>query len=345
MLVPVIDLARWPDIDPRGVASDVDEACTAIGFMQVVGHGIPEAVIQRMLAITDEFFALPLPDKLSAAPPHPGINRGYAAVGTEALAYSLGVGVARPDLFEAFNIGPEHVDDSDPFYRDAPYDFFAPNVWPARPTDLCAALSDYFDEAHRVAVELTDVFAMALGLGDHWFRPFVDRSTVTMRVNHYERRVGDPPPEDAQMRMGAHTDYGIVTVLYADAVPGLQIVGPDGAWHDVIPQPGALLVNLGDLTAQWTNDRWRSTLHRVVPPPSDASGAALRRSVAFFFDGNHDALVECVPTCASADNPPRYAPVSAGEHLMAKVLGPRTLTASSAVDTTGDRLGAAREAS
>ena len=74
------------------------------------------------------------------------------------------------------------------------------------------------------------------------------------------------------MRLGAHTDYGIVTVLYADPVPGLQIVGPDGRWHDVVPEPGALLINLGDITAQWTNDRWRSTIHRVAPPPRHAEG-------------------------------------------------------------------------
>ncbi|HEY4331614.1 MAG TPA: 2OG-Fe(II) oxygenase family protein, partial [Ilumatobacteraceae bacterium] len=247
--------------------------------------------------------------------------------------------------FEAFNVGPDDVDRDDSFYRDAPFDFFAPNVWPKETATMRAAVDAYFREAHRVAMTLTDVFAAALGLGDEWFRPHVDRSTVTMRVNHYERRVDDPPPLEAQMRMGAHTDYGVVTVLYADAVPGLQIVGPNGAWHDVVAAPGALLVNLGDLTAQWTNDRWRSTLHRVVPPPVDGSGAAVRRSMAFFLDGNYDALVECLPTCTSAGSPPRYAPVRAGDHLIAKVLGPRTLTASEAMDTAGDRLGVALEAS
>jgi isopenicillin N synthase-like dioxygenase len=140
--------------------------------------------------------------------------------------------------------------------------------------------------------------------------------------------------------MGAHTDYGILTVLYADRVPGLEIVGPDGEWHGVVPPDDAFLVNLGDLLAEWTNDRWRSTLHRVVPPPRGTQGAAIRRSIAFFHDGNHDALIECLPTCCSADNPPRYPAVVAGDHLMAKLLGPRTLTASDAVSTAGDRVDA-----
>ncbi|HEY3484621.1 MAG TPA: 2OG-Fe(II) oxygenase family protein, partial [Ilumatobacteraceae bacterium] len=153
-----------------------------------------------------------------------------------------------------------------------------------------------------------------------------------------ETAPGDPDPLDGQMGMGAHTDYGIVTVLYADPVPGLQIVGPDGMWHDVIPAPGAFLVNLGDLTAQWTNDRWRSTVHRVVPPARRPERPNRRRSVAFFHDGNHDAIIECLPTCASAANPPRYAPVRAGDHLMGKLLGPRTATASAATDTAGDRV-------
>lgn len=338
MDVPVIDLQRWAHGDRGALAGSVDVACTSYGFMQVVGHGIPAEVVAAMLEASDAFFGLPLDVKLQAVPAHPGINRGYAAMGTEALAYSLGVDQAPPDLFEAFNIGPDDVDRNDPFHADDHFGFFANNVWPAEPTSLRPALNDYFAEAHRVALCLTDVFSVALGLGEQWFRPFVDRSTLTMRVNHYERRAGSVPPAAEQMRMGAHTDYGIVTVLYADAVPGLEIVGPDGNWHGVTPLPGALLVNLGDLTAQWTNDRWRSTLHRVVPPPAACDGSALRRSVAFFFDGNYDALVQCLPTCCSDENPARYAPTTAGDHLIAKVLGPRTLTTSHATDTAGDRL-------
>ncbi|HEY3593716.1 MAG TPA: 2OG-Fe(II) oxygenase family protein, partial [Polyangiaceae bacterium] len=165
----------------------------------------------------------------------------------------------------------------------------------------------------------------ALALPDRWLRPFVDRSTLTLRVNHYQRAAGATAPLPGQMRMGEHTDYGIVTVLYSDPVYGLQILGPNGGFVDVMPSPGALLVNLGDLTARWTNDRWRSTLHRVVPPPTSSTGAFTRRSVALFLDGNYDALVECLPTCSGPDRPAKYEPVAAGEHLIQKLRAPRAV--------------------
>lgn len=335
--VPIIDLSPWYEGDDdsrREVAAAWDRVASEVGFAQIVGHRIPARVVEEMVEATDRFFDLPLDHKLVVRSGDPGVNRGYAASGTEALAYSIGE-VTPPDLFEAFNMGPDVVDPADAFVAAERHRLFAPNVWPPDLPELRTALTAYFDEAHRVAVTLTDVFAVALGLPDRWFLPFVDRSTVTLRTINYERRGGEPAPEAGQLRMGAHTDYGIVTVLWADGAPGLQIMAADGSWRPVAPEPGALLVNLGDLTAEWTNDRWRSTLHRVVPPVG--SGPARRRSTAFFLDGNWDAVIECVPTCTDADRPPRYPPVVAGEHLMAKLLGPRTLTVSDATDTRADR--------
>jgi isopenicillin N synthase-like dioxygenase len=340
-LVPTIDLAPFRLGSPRercAVARELDEACRNIGFMQVLGHGIDDDVIAAMRSETESFFALPLDQKQRCVPSRPGLNRGYAALGSEALAYSLGLEPSRPDLFEAFNVGPDVVPD-DAWHRVAPHDFFAPNIWPASLPQLRSAVTRYFREAERVALELTDIFAVALGMSVDWFRPHVDRSTLTLRILNYEQRPGDPAPGTGQMRMGAHTDYGVVTVLFADPVAGLQVLAPDGHWRDVVPSPGALLVNLGDMTAQWTNDRWRSTLHRVVPPASDSGCLAKRRSAAFFLDANYDAVIECVPTCQSATQPAKYSPVVAGEHLIQKILGPRALRPSTGTNTAGERLG------
>ena len=189
-----------------------------------------------------------------------------------------------------------------------------------------------------MADRLTRLFGIALGLGPGWFAPFTDVSTDVLRVNHYQTAPGDAAILPGQLGMGEHTDYGILTVLYGDRVPGLQILDPSGQWVDVVPQEGALLVNLGDLTAQWTNDRWKSTLHRVLPPARDPERINTRRSVAFFHDGNADAVIECLPTCTDAQHPPKYAPVIAGEHLRAKILGPKTLQYSAATQTVGARI-------
>ena len=335
--MPTIDLGPWWDGDRaqrRAVAAAFDDAAAAVGFVQLHGHRISESVIDAMHAATDAFFDLPLERKLAARPDDLTVNRGYAASGTEALAYSIG-DETPPDLFEAFNMGEDDVDGTDPFYTAERHRLFAPNIWPTEPVELRPALVEYFAEARRVAVALTDLFSLALGLPERWFRPFVDRSTTTLRTINYERRAGEADLLPGQQGMGAHTDYGVVTILWADSTPGLEILSADGDWHGVVPDSGALLVNIGDLTAEWTNDRWRSTLHRVVP----TRGPSRRRSTAFFFDANWDAVIECVPTCTDAGNPAKYPRVVAGEHLMAKLMGPRTLRPSEAIDTAADRRG------
>jgi len=334
--VPTLDLEPWwggSPADRSAVARSFDVAASEIGFAQIVGHRVPADVLSAMVDATDRFFALPLESKLAVRPTDPEINRGYAATGTESLSYSIGE-AAPPDLFEAFNMGEESVDETDPFYAAERHRLFAENIWPPGVDGFRPAMVEYFAAARHVALTLTDVFAMALDLPDRWFRPFVDRSTTTLRTINYERRAGDREALPGQQRMGAHTDYGVVTVLWADDTPGLE-VHHAGEWRAVVPEPSALLVNLGDLTAEWTNDRWRSTLHRVVPPPGD--GPARRRSTAFFFDGNWDARIECLPSCTDALNPPKYPPVTAGQHLMAKLMGPRTGRVSDATDTAADR--------
>ena len=237
-----------------------------------------------------------------------------------------------------FVMGPDDVPDDD-VHRADPYRVFEPNLWPAAPHTLRSTMRDYFAEIAALAHTLVDIYAIALGLPDDYFRPSLDHSTETLRVNYYERLAPGQAMLDGQQRLGAHTDYGITTVLYADRVPGLQRLGLDGAWHDVLAEPGAFIVNLGDLLAQWTNDRWRSTVHRVV---SLGEQGARRRSIAFFLDGNYDATVTCLPTCCDDSRPAKYPPTTAGEHLVEKLRGARTLTKANTTDTVGERMHALR---
>jgi isopenicillin N synthase-like dioxygenase len=339
--VPVVDISQWADDDAARarITGEVDDGCCTLGFLQIAGHGIEARTIESMLEASDAIFGLPDAAKLAmSAPPH--INRGYAPVGSESLTYSLGLD-APPDLFEAFNLGPDAVPIDDPIYAAQLEGVFAPNIWPADLRGARADLVAYFDEVSELARRIISIFAVALGLPDDHFAPMCDHATEMLRLNNYVRAPGGAEPLPGQLRMGAHTDYGIVTVLYGDRVPGLEIVGPDGEWHGVIPEEGVFLVNLGDLLARWTNDRWRSTVHRVVPPRGP--GPARRRSAAFFHDGNYDAVVECLPTCVEPGERPLYPPVVAGEHLKAKLLSGRSRSIeprAEVIDTIGERIGA-----
>ena len=319
--VPVVDIAAFRTAghhaERDAIAAAVDRAARTVGFMQVVGHGIPTGTLDAFTAATDAFFALDLAAKSTYRCP-PGVNRGYTPPKAESLANSLGLASAA-DLFEAFNIGAQAVDLPDVPGLDLDEGDYGLNVWPDVP-GFRSAVEGWFAAAQGVAQTMTRVFGRALGLGEEYLTQFTDHSVDVLRMVHYRLPAAEPGPE--QVGMGAHTDYGIVTVLWADAVPGLEILDGDGRWHPVQPAPGALLVNLGDALARWTNDQWISTLHRVAAPRVDGV-LVPRRSAAFFHDGNPDAVIAPLPTCVDETHPARYAPITVGEHLRAKLAGSR----------------------
>ncbi|HEX4093387.1 MAG TPA: 2-oxoglutarate and iron-dependent oxygenase domain-containing protein [Trebonia sp.] len=323
LAVPVIDISsfRMPYADAAArseVVRQVDQAARTVGFMQITGHGISAATLAEFTRATDAFFALDMAVKKQYRCP-PGVNRGYTPPKAESLANSLGLASAA-DLFEAINVGASAADYPG---LDLPEDVYAANVYPTREVPgFEAAVTDWFQAAGAVARTMVRIFGVALGGREDYFAGVTGHSIDVLRMNNY--RLPDPgaPLEPDQLGMGAHTDYGIVTVLWADRVPGLEIHGADGGWHPVRPAGGALLVNLGDAIARWTNEEWISTMHRVAAPR--VNGVLVpRRSAAYFHDGDVDALIECLPSCVSAANPARYQPVTVGEHLAAKLAGSR----------------------
>jgi isopenicillin N synthase-like dioxygenase len=336
--VPTIDLSRFRGgtTDERTqLAEQLDQAARTVGFMQVVGHGIPAEVQVGLTAAMDGFFGLPMWQKKALRPASTELNRGYTPPKSERLSLSLGVDSPAADLFEAFNVGKEAEDFPGLGLDEMQY---APNLWPLRPASFESAVQAWFGQAARVAREITTVMAVALGLDPNFFSGYQDHSLDVLRMNNYRVPPAPTQLEPGQVGMGAHTDYGIVTVLWADPILGLQILDSDGVWHDIVPAPGALLVNLGDLLARWTNDRWISTLHRVLPPTDGNGQLVRRRSAAFFHDGNADAVISCLPNCASADQPARYESVTVSDHLAAKLNGSRGLVANPDAERESARL-------
>lgn len=342
--VPLVDISPYVDGgDPAAraeAARRIDEACRTVGFIQIVGHGIPDHIVEGLTDAMDRFFALDLDAKNGYRTP-PQINRGYSPPKSESLSLSLGVEQASRmnDFFEAFNIGATQADY--PHAPGLPQPDYADNVWPAV-DDFEAQVLAYFAEAGRVARTMTRIFADALGLPADFFAERTGHSLDVLRMNNYAL----PPGTDVRLDgdligMGEHTDYGIVTILWADQVKGLQVLGADGSWNDVQPADGALLINLGDVTARLTNERWMSTLHRVKPPVIDGT-IERRRSAAFFHDGDVDALIETLPQCVDADHPNLYEPITVGDHIRAKLAGSREGRANESAEREGARVLASR---
>ena len=324
LAVPVIDISsfRMPYADPAArseVVRRVDEAARTVGFMQITGHGISASTLSDFTRATDAFFALGAAAKDKYRCP-PRINRGYSPPKAESLANSLGLvsgrGPVRGDQRGQFRGGLSRA-------GACPDDVYAPNVYPGGEyTGFEAAVTAWFEAAGRVARTMVRIFGVALGGSEDYFERFTDHSIDVLRMNNYRlpgagRRAGAGPARHGRPHRLRHRDRAL-------GRPGAR-PGDSRRRRKLAPgeaADGALLVNLGDATARWTNEQWISTLHRVAAP---RLGGKLvpRRSAAYFHDGNIDAVIECLPSCVTEDNPARYEPVTVGEHLAAKLRGSR----------------------
>ncbi len=322
--VPLVDVGPFLDGDRAGaqaVVEAVDRACREIGFLIVTGHRVPPELMRETQAVTRRFFDLPLDEKLRYRVT-PERYRGYVPCASEGLAYSLDNDTP-PDLRESLVTGP--IDIPVDRYHAGPEGsrYFTPNLWPERPANLQGLWEAYYREMERVAGALMRIFARALSMPEDFFAPKIDRHITIFAAMYYPPVI--TPPRPGQLRSGAHTDYGSLTIVNADTdVGGIEVLTPGQGWERVPFVPGSFIVNLGDLMAEWTNDRWVSTFHRVgLPGPADIGRDRL--SLIFFHQPNYDATIECIPTCTGPGNPPRHARTTSGAHREAKIAKHRTL--------------------
>jgi len=308
--IPVIDLtdARSPDRAARlRLGQLIDRTCTEIGFFTITGHGVPPEVIAGLNRKAHEFFALPMEEKQKVMPADIKSPRGYKPVGYEALGHG-NANMTPPDLKEYYHLGRESWP-NEPYYTSAEGQrYFIKNVWPRRPAGFAEAAARYYAEMERLVGDLMRVTALGLSIDEHFFDDKIDKHITAMRLNFYPEV--KEPPKPGQLRGGEHTDYGLLTILNGENVPGgLQVKTLKGEWIDVETDPSNFVCNIGDLLMRWTNDRWVSNVHRVVTPPAESAGAK-RLSIAFFHHPNYDALVECIAPSGKA----KYPPVLSGEY-------------------------------
>jgi isopenicillin N synthase-like dioxygenase len=323
--IEVIDLAPFRSgTDKASVVRAVSHACETVGFLVVGGHGVPQTTIDALVDASSRFFALPLAKKEKMISPDPQIRRGYSRMESLSLAKAMGVDTP-PDLREAYSINRVHDNSAPYFHTPEVGKLFAPNIWPANVLGFQEAFTAYYLALEALASEVMRIFALALDLPECSFDDKIDKHFSNMTAFYYPAL--SKAPALGQLRGGVHTDFGSMTFVYGHpSAAGLQVwIGSD--WEDVPLVPGTFVVNIGDLMAQWTNDRWVSTLHRVVNP-LEHDWAKPRLSLAFFHQPNYDCLVENLDRA----HPAKYPPVTSGEHLRRKIMAMRVAprTAASA---------------
>jgi len=315
---PVFNLGQFEKSshgEKKVLGAEVDRICRTTGFLAIANHQVPQNVIDAVWLKAREFFDLTPEVKQRSKALFAGYPFGYFGPELETLAKSRNVDTP-PDLKESFNGGPLAAPGglTDP---DAIGFFFAETIWPRQPDGFVEAWKAYYRVMESLAARIMRLFATALDLPETYFDRFIDTPISALRaLNYPEQQV---PPKPGQLRAGAHSDYGSLTILLPQAASkGLEIVSPSGEWTPVPPVPGAFIINIGDLMARWTNDRWVSTVHRVVNPPREEGGLDRRQSLAFFHQPNWDAEIAVLKSCLAPGETSKYAAVRSGEYLMNK---------------------------
>lgn len=307
--IPVIDVTTLLQGDDEGAldtAATIRKAAVETGFFYVSGHNISSTLMNATYMASKYFFSLSEERKREIAVAPGSAHRGYVPV-----AQTKQPGVAHADMKESFNFAfpftPEHP------AMASGHTLIGINQWPRGEAVWRQIVEAYYAEIFRLGQAILGGFALALDLPRDFFRTMYLHPLVRARLLHY-------PPQQAasvdQFGAAEHTDYGTITILWQDSVGGLQVKNRSGDWIDAPPLDQTFVINIGDMLALWSNDLFVSTPHRVI----NTSGSE-RYSIAVFYDPDYDVTVECLPNCSSPANPARYAPLVAGEYIIARYDG------------------------
>ncbi|KAL1637204.1 hypothetical protein SLS56_000863 [Neofusicoccum ribis] len=327
---PLLDFSAFYDSDPakkQELVSQVRDCCLHNGFFQITNHPVPLELQERVMAWNKKFFDLPLEEKKKVGKELNTWNRGYELLRSQILEEGT-----LPELKEGFYVGDE-IPVTHPYFINKKLNS-GPNQWPSSGTvhdveDFKRTCLDYYYSVVALAKDILKVIALCLDLPEDYFREFSQDAVATMRLLHYPPTEKGDGEEKLMRGIGAHTDFGAVTLLLQDEVDGLQVWDKEvEQWFDVrdpalsvllfslltlppqvMPIKGAFVVNLGNLMMRWTNDKYISNTHRVI----NKSGRE-RYSIPVFFSGNPDYVIECLPNCrASEAEAPKYPPITVEE--------------------------------
>jgi isopenicillin N synthase-like dioxygenase len=302
MAIPVVDLSEFSGTPQQKAAfvSALGRAYEEVGFVAVKNHGIPLATIEGLYTNTTAFFSLPQEEKSKYEISGLAGQRGYTSFGKEHAKGSMS-----PDLKEFFQFG-QTVEDKDPIRSEYP-DNVQVKELPVFNVLFSKAYRSFEDSGTR----LLQALALFLGLDQHWFDGFIHNGNSILRAIHYPPIKQEPK---SAIRAEQHEDINLITLLVGASADGLEILSKQNEWVPVTSLPDQIVVNVGDMLQRLTNNRLKSTTHRVVNPPRERWGSP-RFSIPFFLHPKSNMSLACLPGCIDASHPKAYSDITAGEYL------------------------------
>lgn len=300
--IPVVNLADFTTGDlqqKREFVSQLGKAYEEVGFVSVKNHGIPDALIAKLYKEIEQFFALPVDVKEQYNKPELAGQRGYTSFGTEHAK-----GYDAPDLKEFFQFGQIVEEGNNP-------NQYPDNVAVAEIPEFTPTLLAAYQAFEQSGIALLQAIALFLELDEHYFDQFVENGNSILRAIYYPAITEEPK---SAIRAEQHEDINLITLLVGASADGLQILSMQGEWVPVTSLPEQIVVNVGDMLQRLTNNRLKSTTHRVVNPPKE-KWSTPRFSIPFFLHPRGDMSLACLESCITEENPKAYEDYTAGQYL------------------------------
>jgi isopenicillin N synthase-like dioxygenase len=303
MNIPVVDLSEFLSGDEKRkkkFVQDLGKAYEEVGFVAVKNHGIPDQLISDLYKYVHQFFAMPAEAKLKYEKKELAGQRGYTSFGREHAK-----GFDAPDLKEFFQFG-QTVEDHEAVKEEYPENLIVDEIPGFTPT-----LYKAYRNFEKTGKALLQAIALYLGLKEHYFDQYIHNGNSILRAIHYPPIKQEPK---SSIRAEQHEDINLITLLVGASADGLQILTRQNEWVGVTSLPEQIVVNVGDMLQRFTNNRLRSTTHRVVNPPRELWGTS-RYSIPFFLHPKSDMSLAALSTCIDEKHPKVYVDITAGEYL------------------------------
>ncbi|MEP1781413.1 2-oxoglutarate and iron-dependent oxygenase domain-containing protein [Reichenbachiella sp.] len=304
--IPSLDLADFnsgDEVRKRNFVTDLGSAYNSIGFVAVKNHGLSDELCEKLYKTIQDFFALPDEIKQKYEIPELFGQRGYIGKGKEHAK-----GRATGDLKEFFHVGQE-VTDEDSIKSEYP-----DNIWPDEIPDFDKIALEAYQTLENAGRQMLKAIALYLELDEDYFESRVHNGNSILRPIHYFPIENPEEVPDNAVRAAEHGDINLITLLMGASADGLQVLRRDGKWIPITALPNQIVVNVGDMLARHTNDRLKSTIHRVVNPPKEQMKTS-RFSIPFFMHPRSDMDLTCLESCIDADHPKQFEDITAGEFL------------------------------